>query len=293
MTDAETAAKPIKRLGGLAVYGERRVGAMLLLGFAAGLPNLLIFDTLSAWLRDAGVTLEVIAFFGLATLTYLFSGAIMHRDSLGTVQEITPGAVNLMAAGKGITHSERMPAHVRQDDAAVEGIQMWLALPKPLEEMEPEFLHYSSTAMPEFNGDGIHLHLVMGSALGLTSPVKTYAPTLFAALTMKAGSQFQLPADYSELAFYVVKGEVYTDQDEKVEAFNLGIAADHDGLCLIAEQDSTLIVLGGEPLDGRRFLNWNFVSSRKERIEQAREDWIHRRFPTIPGDDQEYIPLPR
>ncbi|PPC78777.1 hypothetical protein C4K68_03730 [Pokkaliibacter plantistimulans] len=230
---------------------------------------------------------------GLATLTYLFSGAIMHRDSLGTVQEITPGAVNLMAAGKGITHSERMPAHVRQDDAAVEGIQMWLALPKPLEEMEPEFLHYPSTAMPEFNGDGIHLHLVMGSALGLTSPVKTYTPTLFAALTMKAGSQFQLPADYSELAFYVVKGEVYTDQDEKVEAFNLGIAADHDGLCLIAEQDSTLIVLGGEPLDGRRFLNWNFVSSRKERIEQAREDWINQRFPTIPGDDQEYIPLPR
>jgi hypothetical protein len=225
---------------------------------------------------------------GLATITYLFEGEIMHRDSLGFVQLIQAGAVNLMTAGRGIVHSERA-----SDDLAVtshlHGIQSWLALPLELEEMEPGFIHYPSASLPELTLGGATVRVIMGAAYGARSPVATFSPTLYLEVRLPAGSELALPNDLSERAAYVTEGAVTVGGEEYREGTMLVARTDAD-VRLRASVPSRVMVVGGEPL-GRRHIWWNFVSSSKERIEQAKRDWAESRMGKVPGDD-ELIPLP-
>lgn len=226
---------------------------------------------------------------GLATVTYLFSGAMMHRDSLGTVQRIEPGAVNLMTAGSGITHSERVPADIRRQGVAVEGMQLWLALPDELEECEPAFAHYPAEDLPRWSQDGVQLNLLMGEGWGRSAPVAYPLPVFYASAVMPAGSHLTLPAGVDELAAYVAAGEL--DVDGAMLGDNqLGLLRTGQGGELIARRDSRVMLLGGTPPASPRYLDWNFVSSRRERLAQARADWIEQRFPMVPGET-EFIPL--
>ena len=225
---------------------------------------------------------------GLATITYLFEGEIMHRDSLGFVQLIQAGAVNLMTAGRGIVHSERA-----SDDLAVtshlHGIQSWLALPLDLEEMEPGFIHYPTASLPELNLGGATVLVIMGAAYGARSPVATYSPTLYLEVRLPAGAELTLPNDASERAAYVTEGAVTIAGHEYTEG-KLAVARTGADVRLRANAPSRVMVVGGEPL-GRRHIWWNFVSSSKERIEQAKRDWAESRMGKVRGDD-EFIPLP-
>ncbi|HVY66465.1 MAG TPA: pirin family protein [Gammaproteobacteria bacterium] len=225
---------------------------------------------------------------GLATITYLFEGEIMHRDSLGFVQLIQPGAVNLMTAGRGIVHSERA-----SDDIAVtshlHGIQSWIALPLELEEMEPGFIHYPKASLPELALGGATVRVIMGEAYGARSPVTTYSPTLYLEVGMPAGAELALPSDVAERAAYVAEGAV-TIADRAYAEGTLAVARTGTPITLRASTASRVMVVGGEPL-GQRHIWWNFVSSSKERIEQAKQDWAAGRMGKVPGDD-EFIPLP-
>jgi len=225
---------------------------------------------------------------GLATITYLFEGEIMHRDSLGVVQLIQAGAVNLMTAGRGIVHSERA-----SDDVALtshlHGIQSWLALPLELEEMEPAFSHYPTASLPELTQGDATVRVIMGAAYGARSPVATYSPTLYLELRLPAGSELALPNDVSERAAYVTEGAVGVAGREYREG-TMVVARSGADVRLRASVASRVMVVGGEPL-GRRHIWWNFVSSSQERIEQAKRDWVEGRLGKVPGDD-EFIPLP-
>ncbi|MBX9348534.1 pirin family protein [Chromobacterium vaccinii] len=226
---------------------------------------------------------------GLATVTYLFSGAMMHRDSLGTVQRIEPGAVNLMTAGSGITHSERVPADIRRQGAAVEGMQLWLALPDELEECEPAFAHYPAEDLPRWEQDGVELNLLMGEGWGRRAPVAYPLPVFYASAVMQAGARLALPEGVDELAAYVAAGELDVD-GAVLNANELGLLRNGQGGELIARRDSRVMLLGGTPPASPRYLDWNFASSRRERLAQARADWIAQRFPMVPGET-EFIPL--
>ncbi|NHQ83068.1 pirin family protein [Chromobacterium vaccinii] len=226
---------------------------------------------------------------GLATVTYLFSGAMMHRDSLGTVQRIEPGAVNLMTAGSGITHSERVPADIRRQGAAVEGMQLWLALPDELEECEPAFAHYPAEDLPRWEQDGVELNLLMGEGWGRRAPVAYPLPVFYASAVMQAGARLALPEGVDELAAYVAAGELDVD-GAVLNANELGLLRNGQGGELIARRDSRVMLLGGTPPASPRYLDWNFVSSRRERLAQARADWIAQRFPMVPGET-EFMPL--
>ncbi|MFC3107074.1 pirin family protein [Undibacterium arcticum] len=228
---------------------------------------------------------------GLATVTYLFSGAMVHRDSIGTVQRIEPGAINLMTAGKGIVHSERMPADIRTEAVLVQGIQTWLALPEPDESSAPQFAHYAATELPNWSQHGLSARVLIGSAFGLTSPVSTRSPTTYADLQFDAGTRYELPASAQELGLYVAGGSLRINGME-VAANHLAVlqhGASH--LLETGAQPARALLLGGEPMAGPRHLNWNFVSSSLERIHQARDDWQNGRFPKVPGET-EWIPLP-
>ncbi|MDB5800456.1 MAG: hypothetical protein JWL63_1395 [Rhodocyclales bacterium] len=230
---------------------------------------------------------------GLATITYLFAGAIMHRDSLGSVQRIEPGDVNWMTAGRGIVHSERMPADIRETGATVEGLQMWVALPQASEECEPGFWHYPSADLPRVELDGASIHVLVGSVTGATSPVKAASPTLYAALDMRAGAELSVQPDYAERALYVVSGTVAID-DELVEAGTLIVLESDAEVEVTAQSDARLMLVGGAPLDGPRMVWWNFVTSSKERLEAAKVAWANQdatQFPQVPGE-VERIPLP-
>jgi redox-sensitive bicupin YhaK (pirin superfamily) len=225
---------------------------------------------------------------GLATITYLFEGEIMHRDSLGIVQPIQAGAVNLMTAGRGIVHSERAT-----DDLAVtsrlHGIQSWLALPLELEETEPEFVHYPAEALPELQVGSATVRVIMGEAYGARSPVATYSPTLYLEIRLAAGATLTLPTEASERAAYVTEGTVEISGRNYAEGM-LAVARPGADVRLRATSVSRVMVVGGEPL-GQRHIWWNFVSSSKERIERAKRDWAEGRFEKVPGD-AEFIPLP-
>ena len=225
---------------------------------------------------------------GLATITYLFEGEIMHRDSLGYAQLIQAGAVNLMTAGRGIVHSERA-----SDDLAVtshlHGIQSWLALPLELEETKPGFIHYPAASLPELTLGGATVRVIMGAAHGARSPVVTYSPTLYLEVRLPAGAELALPNDVSERAAYVTEGVIAVAGQEYREGTML-IARTGADVLLRANVASRVMVVGGEPL-GQRHIWWNFVSSSKERIEQAKRDWTEGRMGKVPGDD-EFIPLP-
>ncbi len=227
---------------------------------------------------------------GLATVTYLFSGAMMHRDSLGMVQRIEPGAVNWMISGSGIAHSERIPADIRDGNVQVEGIQMWVALPKDQEEREPSFRHYEAEAMPRIELDGVSVHLLCGEFAGQTSPVVTNSPTFYMAVTMRAQGQLNLPPTYPERAIYVACGQVLVNSEPVAEG-ETALLAPGETMTITATEESRLMVLGGEPLDGPRQIWWNFVSSDPLRIEAARARWKDGGFTQVPGET-EFIPLP-
>ncbi len=227
---------------------------------------------------------------GLATVTYLYSGAMMHRDSLGHVQRIEPGAINLMAAGRGIVHSERVLADIRADQVAVQGIQIWLALPAEREEMEPAFHHYPAEALPTFTAEGVSLRLLIGSAFGLESPVIAYSPIFQADAELAAGAILELPPDYPERGVYLADGELAVE-GEPLAAGQLAVLAPDRTVRLQARTPVRLMLLGGAPLDGKRFIYWNFVARSRERIERAKADWAEGRFVPVPGET-EFIPAP-
>ena len=225
---------------------------------------------------------------GLATITYLFEGQIMHRDNLGYVQAIESGAVNLMTAGRGIAHSERAGDDL-EETSRLHGIQSWMALPIAEEEREPAFVHYPAAELPELDVDGCTIRIIMGECYGQRSSVTTYSETLYMECVMPAGRQITIPGDAPELAAYVVSGEVSVAGENFGDGVML-VAKPSEALRLAANQDARVMILGGEPL-GERHVWWNFVSSSRERIERAKDDWREGRFESVPGDD-EFIPLP-
>lgn len=225
---------------------------------------------------------------GIATITYLFDGEIMHADSLGFRQPIQAGAVNLMTAGSGIVHSERAGADLDQR-SRLHGIQSWMALPDEQEEIEPAFYHTPAGELPEIARDGARVRIIMGSAFEETSPVKTYSPTLYLHGELERGAKLTLPADYAEMALYVVSGEVSVAEVD-VGPGVMMVACPGREISLRCSEDARVMVIGGSPL-GKRHLFWNFVSSSRERIEEAKRAWAEGGFGRIEGDD-EFIPLP-
>jgi redox-sensitive bicupin YhaK (pirin superfamily) len=227
---------------------------------------------------------------GLATVTYLFEGEILHRDSLGNVQRILPGEVNWMTAGRGIVHSERTPAEVRARGGSLFGIQLWVALPKKHEEIAPSFTHTPASALPVLEDRGIHARVVLGTLHGERSPVALLSGIFYAAVTLQPGARFPLPAGQEERAAYVAEGAVSV-AGEPFEAGALLVFRPGDEVTIDARAATRLLVLGGDRADGPRHIFWNFVSSSRERIEAAKADWRAGRFGQVPGET-ELIPLP-
>lgn len=227
---------------------------------------------------------------GLATVTYLFEGAMMHRDSLGVVQEIRPGAINWMTAGRGIVHSERKPDHLREATYVNHGLQLWAALPKAHEEVEPSFSHTAAEDIPATDVDGVAVRVLVGEAFGLRSPVPTFSNTLYLDLALPAGARLELPALAPELALYAIDGEVSL-AGEPVAQHTMAVLPEGEGGVLTAQRAVRVVLIGGEPLDGPRYITWNFVSSRRERILEAGADWAAQRMGQVPGET-EFIPLP-
>jgi redox-sensitive bicupin YhaK (pirin superfamily) len=231
---------------------------------------------------------------GLATVSYLFDGAIHHRDSLGSDQTIEPGAVNWMTAGSGITHSERRPARLAGQRYVNHGLQLWLALPRSHEEVAPTFVHTPASDVPQVQIGAHTIRVLIGSALGQRSPVQTYAPTLYLDVALAAGEPLQLKLPEAQLAVYPVLGDDVQVNGAALAAHTMAVppeSASGHNLSLSSAQGARIAIIGGEPLDGPRFMWWNFVSSRKERIDQAAEDWTARRFAPVPGET-EFIPAP-
>lgn len=224
----------------------------------------------------------------LATVTYLFEGELMHRDSLGFVQAIQPGAVNLMSAGRGIVHSERSGAD-RGVESRLHGIQSWMALPAEHEEMDPSFLHYPAEQLPELDVDGATVRIIAGSAYGRSSPVRVYSELVYLDVRVPAGCEFALPDGYAERAIYLVDGEIEIARRRFSDSV-MAVAASGAQVRMRACRDAHIMVVGGEPI-GERHIWWNFVSSSAERIERAKDDWRNGRFDKVPGET-EFIPLP-
>ncbi len=227
---------------------------------------------------------------GLATVTYLFEGAMDHRDSIGTFQRIEPGAINWMTAGRGIVHSERTPKDLVGKAHVTHGLQLWAALPKAHEEDEPSFCHTPAADLPRFLVDGACVRILVGSAFGQTSPVKAYSHTLYLDIQMKAGHQLSLSDLPEEAAIYPISGELAID-GTPLALHTMALLDTSSAPLVKAASDAQFMVIGGEPLDGYRYMSWNFVSSSKERIVQASEDWQAQRFDKVPGET-EWIPLP-
>jgi redox-sensitive bicupin YhaK (pirin superfamily) len=227
----------------------------------------------------------------LATVTYLFSGSLEHRDSLGTVRVIKPGDVNWMTAGRGITHSERTPHVAREAGEQAHGIQSWVALPDGQEEAEPSFVHYPAHALPQRTLDGVELSVIAGQAFGLTSPVATLWPTLYVQALFTKGSTLKITAEHTERAVYVVEGELAID-DARITEGQLAVFETGAEPMLRAVRDTRAMLLGGERFPTPRHIWWNFVASTQERIEDAKLRWANRQFDAVPGET-EFIPLPR
>jgi len=228
---------------------------------------------------------------GLSTVTYLFDGEIMHRDSLGTAAPIKPGEINLMTAGRGIVHSERTGTELRTTGSPIHGLQMWVALPAPKEEMTPGFAHHKVDEFPIIRDNAMFGRVVIGSLYGETSPVEMTHETIFANIAMQPGATLPIDADHEERALYVVDGTVDIGGDTFAPG-QLLVFRPGDRITVTAATDAHLVICGGAPMDGPRHIWWNFVSSRKERIEQAKADWKAGHFDKVPGDELEFIPLP-
>ena len=231
---------------------------------------------------------------GLATVTYHFTGELLHRDSLGSVQPIRPGEVNWMSAGRGIAHSERTPQEIRLSSSALFGIQSWVAFPTRYEETEPAFAHHGADELPIIEGEGKRVRLICGSLYGARSPVQTFSEMFYADITLKEGTRLPIPVEHEERAAYVVEGSIgLIPEGGTFDAGQLLIFKPGEEIVLSAGASGSarLMLLGGEPLDGKRHIWWNFVSSSRERIEQAKEDWKAGRFSPVP-EETEFIPLP-
>jgi redox-sensitive bicupin YhaK (pirin superfamily) len=228
---------------------------------------------------------------GLSTVTYLFEGEIVHRDSLGSVVTIRPGDVNLMTAGRGIVHSERSDPAWRAEGGTLHGLQMWLGLPRAHEEDEPSFSHHPRASFPEANISGRRARLLLGSALGAASPIQHPSRPWLVEVELSSGASFTVERSDEERAVYIVEGEVAVGR----RSFGTGrllVGAPSAEFAVTATRASRIVALGGPPLDGKRFMYWNFVSSSAERLERAKDEWRRHAFPTIPGDDRERVELP-
>jgi redox-sensitive bicupin YhaK (pirin superfamily) len=228
---------------------------------------------------------------GLSTVSFLFDGEIMHRDSLGSAQPIRPGDMNLMTAGRGIVHSERTAPDHRAGGEHLHGLQMWVALPAGDEEIAPSFAHHDQADLPIVAGDGKSVRVIIGELYGRRSPVPTLSDTIFADAALMPGVALPIDAQAEERALYVVAGEIEI-AGERFAAGQLLVLRPGDPISVIATSEARVVLLGGAAMDGPRHIWWNFVSSRKERIEQAKADWKQSRFDTVPGDAEEFIPLP-
>lgn len=228
---------------------------------------------------------------GLSTLTYLFEGAIMHRDSIGSVVEIQPGAVNWMTSGKGVVHSERTPEYLRHSEKSLHGLQIWVALPKELEEMEPSFTHIEANEIPGWIENGVHYKLVAGEAFGKKSPVPVYSPLYFLEIKTKEAATISIGDQlFGESALYILEGSI-KDGEEEFGPKQILIAKNTELCTFEMAENSTVYIFGGEAFPEERFIFWNFVSSRKERIEEAKKAWIEQTFPKIEGETG-FVPLP-
>jgi len=242
------------------------------------------------FIAGAGMDVRPHPHIGLATVTYLFDGHIMHRDSEGNIQEIRPGAMNLMTAGRGIAHSERTPDVERAAGQNMLGLQSWIALPAGREEIDPSFQHFDATRLPTVKDTGISARVIAGSAFGAVSPVDMVSPWFYVEASLEAGHSAPLDADHEERAIYLVDGAIEVAGD-RFEGPQLLIFRPGDRITVRATTPARMMFLGGTALEGPRHIWWNFVSSSRERIEQAKADWKAGRFPPVPGE-HEFIPLP-
>ena len=249
------------------------------------------FDHLGpAWFEPGrGIDVRPHPHIGLATITYLFEGEILHRDSLGSVQPIRPQAINWMTAGRGIVHSERTPPDLRTQGHTLHALQLWVALPSAEEETDPAFYHYDAAELPEKIERGWSVRVMIGEAFGLTSPVRTWSQTLYVEVNLQAGATLTLPDHLQERAVYLVAGELAAAGTD-LPLHNMAVFDRSPGIELYAKQDARLVIIGGRPL-GKRTLWWNLVATRKDLIEKAKRDWEAGRFPRVPGET-EFIPLP-
>jgi redox-sensitive bicupin YhaK (pirin superfamily) len=249
----------------------------------------------AAFPPGAGMDVRPHPHINLATVTYLFEGEIVHRDSLGFEQAIRPGEVNWMTAGRGIVHSERTGPVARAAGGRMHGIQLWVALPAADEETEPAFHHHPASALPELRRPGAILRLIAGTAFGLVSPVPTFSPLFYIDAALDDGARIELPRQHPERAVHVVAGRVHWQgggESGSLDRGPLAVLPPDVGIELRAEGPSRVVLLGGAPLEGERHIWWNFVSSRRERIEEAARAWKEGRFPKVRGDEEELIPLP-
>jgi redox-sensitive bicupin YhaK (pirin superfamily) len=241
----------------------------------------------------AGLDVRPHPHIGLATVTYLLQGEIFHRDSLGSAQAIRPGEVNWMTAGRGIVHSERTAPDLRATGSSLYGLQCWVALPKAHEEAEPGFSHFDAASLPVEQGDGVTARLIAGEFFGRRSPTPTLSPLVYADIALQPGARIELPALHAEQALYVVEGQLDLGADGMHEGGRLLVLRPGAAVTLrgAGPAPTRVMLLGGEPMDGPRYLSWNFVASSAERIEQAKDDWRAQRFAPVPGET-EFIPLP-
>lgn len=253
----------------------------------------IFFDQFGPVLMQAGqgVNVRPHPHIGLSTVTWLFDGSIFHRDSLGSEQPISPGELNWMTAGKGIVHSERTIPEELAKPRKLFGIQSWVALPKQFEETAPAFEHVAMDRLPVLDERGIQVRVIAGSLFGAASPVKTHSDLFYADVQMAAGTALPLPADHEERGIYIAEGEIEVG-GQVFETGRLLVFRPGDAITIRARSNARMMMLGGEPMDGPRYIWWNFVSSSKDRMEAAKDDWKQARFGIVPGDEKEFIPLP-
>jgi len=253
----------------------------------------IFFDQMGPAALEAGKGIDVRPHphIGLSTVTWLFEGQIFHRDSLGSALPINPGAVNWMTAGRGIVHSERTAPDERATDKRLYGIQSWVALPKHREEDAPAFSHHAADDLPIISDGGVMLRVIAGKMFGEASPVETASDMFYGEAVMHPGASMPLPPVFEERAIYVVAGQIRIAGD-LFEGGQLLILRPGDAISIIATKVSRIMLMGGEPMDGPRHIWWNFVSSSKERIEQAKHEWRQGKFDIVPGDAEDFIPLP-
>ncbi|MFC5430085.1 pirin family protein [Paraburkholderia denitrificans] len=238
----------------------------------------------------AGVDVRPHPHIGLATVTYLFDGTFMHRDSIGSQQKIVPGDVNWMTAGRGIVHSERTPQEDRAKGSTIHGIQTWVALPLDHEDADPSFFHHAAATLPEIRRNGVTLRVIAGTAFGATSPVETFSGTLYVAADFAPGSAIALEPEHEERGVYLVEGDLSID-GIPLEATTMAVLEPDETVTLASANGACVMLLGGERLEGERFIEWNFVASSREKIEAAKTAWTRQEMGQVPGET-EWIPLP-